>query len=658
MNKRFPPTALVAFFALFCVMTAKAQSLWLPRIISDHAVLQREMPIPVWGKAAPGSKVTVSFHQQTKSVKAAKDGRWSLSLDAEAAGGPYSLVVSSKGKSLTISDVLVGEVWICSGQSNMEWPLAQTDNAAKEIAAANYPLIRHIKVPRQTAEAPKDDFTDGAWESCSPATSPNFTAVGYYFAQRLHQAMPDVPIGLINTSWGGTNVETWISAQTIGAMPDFDKYPARSADELKSAARKRNQATYDMLAKMGINENKVVEDQAAWIAPNADLSKWGTIKAPGNWENSLPGLDGVVYYRRTFELPANAAAQSATLYAGLIDDNDITWVNGVKVGETNSWDTPRAYRIPDGLLKAGTNVVVIRADDTGGGGGIWGEEANLRIDCGSNFSLPLAGEWRFMIGKIYMLTEIGPNDYPCLLYNAMIAPLVPYAIRGAIWYQGESNAGRAYQYRTTFPAMIKDWRQHWGQGDFPFYFVQLSDWKADYGNSQKGSTWAELREAQTQTLALPNTGMAVTIDIGNEEDIHPRNKLDVGYRLAANALKYTYGKDLVPCGPLYAGMKIDGNKAIVRFDHIGGGLEARHNKYGYLHGFEIAGEGKQFYWAKAIIQGNQIVVFSEKVPRPVAVRYGWADHPEDLLNLYNAEGFPASPFRTDQWKGITEDVKY
>jgi sialate O-acetylesterase len=382
------------------------------------------------------------------------------------------------------------------------------------------------------------------------------------------------------------------------------------------------------------------------------------MRVPGEWEQAglgLDGLDGVVWFRRTIELPAAAAGAPATIDLGPIDDNDVTYVNGTKVGSINSYNEPRHYTIPAGVLKAGKNVIAVRVHDTGGGGGMHGQAGDMKISLGGK-EMPLAGDWSFKVADVVMDIAMGPNSAPTLLFNSMINPLIPYTIRGAIWYQGETNAGRAYQYRKAFPLMITDWRQRWKEGDFPFYFVQLSSWNADHGNSVKGSNWAELREAQSMTLSLPNTGMAVTTDIGNAADIHPKNKQDVGRRLALIALANTYGQTMEYSGPVFKNMEVKDGKAVLHFDHVGGGLNTP-DVYGYLRGFEVAGEDHQWHYAKASIEGNTVVVWQTGVSNPVAVRYDWADFAGDG-NLFNKEGLPASAFRTDQWKGVTEAVKY
>ena len=371
----------------------------------------------------------------------------------------------------------------------------------------------------------------------------------------------------------------------------------------------------------------------------------------------LNDLDGIVWFRKEIELDANAIDNPILLSLGKIDDNDITYVNGIRVGSTNHYSDNRQYQVPTGVFKAGKNSIAVRVEDTGGGGGFFDDSTSvfLKTETGT---ISLSDSWSFRVAKTTSSggTGIGPNDYPCLLFNAMINPLIPYGIRGALWYQGEANAGRSYQYRTAFPLMITDWRQHWGQGNFPFFFVQLASWNAANGNSEKGSGWAELREAQTNTLSLPATGMSITTDIGESIDIHPKNKQDVGMRLAAIALNNVYGQTMEYSGPVFETMKIEGNKVILSFSHTGSGLMVK-DKYGYIRGFEIAGSDHHFHYAKAFIENNKVIVYANEVALPVSVHYAWADDAGDA-NLYNQEGFPAGPFRSDQWKGITDDIKY
>ena len=647
------------FFSLFIFLTAhhSYSNIILPKIFCANMVLQRNKLIPVWGWADANEKITIQFNKQTKSTVAGKNGKWLIKLNVEKAGGPYELVVSGKN-TIKLSNILVGEVWICSGQSNMEMPIegwGKINNYEQEISAANYPEIRHIKIPNNISSLLQDDIPSGEWKICTPQTAGDFTAAGYFFARELYNKLK-VPVGLINTSWGGTMVETWISRKAFEQSDEFKNMIATMPVlNLDSLAKERKDA---MMKKVEALQGPLVNKDIAitWSDANIDDSKWSQMNLPGLWEQKgLDDLDGVVWFRRSINISSADAGKEAILELAMIDDNDITFVNGVKVGATNSYNTKRKYIIPAGVLKEGKNSIAIRVEDTGGGGGVYGDQADMKITI-DNKPASLAGDWLYRIESINQSTSVAPNDYPALLYNAMLNPLIPYAMRGAIWYQGEANAGRAYQYRQAFPLMITDWRRHWGAGDFPFYFVQLASFNAANGNSKNGSTWAELREAQTLTLSLPNTGMVVTTDIGNATDIHPKNKQDVGKRLAAIALQNVYQINIISSGPMYQSIQIAGNMVTVSFKNVGSGLIAK-SKDGNLSGFEIAGEDKIFYYATAFIKNNKVVVSCDSVRYPIAVRFGWADDAGDD-NLFNKEGFPAAPFRTDKWKGITEGAKF
>ncbi|MFI5188039.1 MAG: sialate O-acetylesterase [Chitinophagales bacterium] len=643
------PLLLISTFQIFANVT-------LPKLFGDNMVLQRNKPIPVWGWADANEKITVQFDHQTKSIEADKYGNWKINLDKELAGGPYQLVVKGKNM-ITFKNVLVGEVWICSGQSNMEMPIegwGKVNNYEQEIAAANYPQVRHIKIPNTINSKPQKDISKGEWKICSPGTAGDFTATGYFFARELYDQLK-IPIGLINTSWGGTHVETWTSREAFENSDEFKKMiaqmPSINLDSLTKVRREASMKKIEMLQ----GSLPTSAEAADWKNADNDDSKWPQMQLPSLWEQrQLGDLDGVVWFRKTIDVLANDAGKEAILELAMIDDNDITYVNGVKVGGINSYNQHRKYTIPAGVLKAGKNIVAVRVEDTGGGGGIYGDSTGMKLTI-DNSVLSLAGNWGFKVEQIYgEANAVSPNSYPTLLFNAMVNPLIPFAFEGVIWYQGEANADRAYQYRKAFPLMITDWRKHWGAGNFPFYFVQLASFNDANGNSNKGSRWAELREAQTMTLSLPNTGMAVITDIGNSTDIHPKDKQDVGKRLAAIALHNIYQKNIVYGGPMYKSMKVENNKIIVSFTNTGSGLMA---KGGVLKGFEIAGYGQQFFSANATIEGDHVVVYSDEINHPVAVRFGWMDD-AGQDNLFNKEGFPASPFRTDHWKGITEEQKF
>lgn len=638
-------------FILLIFSTISMANVRMPLIFSDGMVLQRNKQIPIWGFADANESIEIHFNKQIKKTKADKDGKWTASLNAEKAGGPFELTIIGKNK-VTIKNVLVGEVWICSGQSNMEFQVYKTMNAEKEINDSDYPMIRHFGVAQDLSGTPKDDLKQGKWEVSNKETVGNFTAVGFYFARKLYSELK-IPIGIINTSWGGTNVETWTSRE---AFEKSDEFKSMIADvptvDINAIFENYKKSVLENIKKVqGFDAS--MENEAQFKEANFQDKNWPEIKVPSLWENQQIGnIDGIVWMRKTIVLTAEQAKKEAVLHLAKVDDEDKTYINGVEVGTNNLWDKLRVYKIPANVLKEGTNVIAVRITDYSGGGGIYGDPADLKIDL-KDSTLPLDGLWKFNVIKVRI--EVSPNSYPSLLYNAMVNPLVPYAIEGVLWYQGEANVWRAKQYKKAFPLMINDWRTKFKQGDFPFYFVQLSTFDETGGNSQKGSRWAELREAQSETLKLPNTGMAVTTDIGNAKDIHPTNKQDVGLRLAAIALNNVYGKKQVYSGPTYKSQEIKGNQIILTFDNIGSGLSTPNNDE--LKGFEIAGADKVFHSAKAIINDNKVIVSSENVQNPVAVHYGWADD-DTQINLFNKEKFPASPFRTDNWELMTANEKY
>lgn len=630
----------------------------LPKIFNDNMVLQRERKIAIWGWAEPKEKITVMLKEQVKSVTANKDGKWRLELNAETAGGPYTLTIKGKN-TIILNNVMVGDVWVCSGQSNMEMPIAAwgyINNYQQEIAAANYPNIRQFLVPRKIASQLKDDLSGGDWSVCNPDNAGAFSAVAYFFARELNTQL-NVPIGLINTSWGGTQVESWTSRSAFENSDEFKSMIAKMPNlDLDKLVKEKEAAMKAKIEKLQGTPATAAEI-AAWKSKDFNDANWHTLNVPGLWEQQEPGdLDGFIWVRKSFEVVSEDAGKAAVLELSAIDDNEETYLNGEKVGATSGYNIKRKYSIPEGKLVAGKNVIAVRIDDTGGGGGIYGDAGDVKISIGSK-TISLTGNWTYKIEKVMSgASAIGPNSYPTILFNSMINPIIQFGIKGAIWYQGETNAGRAIQYRKAFPLMINDWRKQWKQGDFPFYFVQLATYQADNGTSEKGSSWAELREAQTMTLSLPNTGMSVTTDIGDVKDIHPKNKQDVGKRLAAIALSKTYGKNNIYSGPTYQAFKTDGNKAIVSFTNVGSGLMTQ-DKYGYLKGFEVAGADQKFYYARAYIDGDKVILTADAVANPIAVRYGWADDAGDD-NLFNKDGFPAPPFRTDNWKAITEQVKF
>ncbi len=654
------PSRLLSVIATVAVVGAIAQAadtpaLRLPHVFSDHAVLQRDRPLPVWGWAAPEAEVVVTLAGQEKRTKAGADGAWKVTFDALAAGPQArELRVVSGADQAVVADLLVGEVWVCSGQSNMEWGVWGALNHEQEIAAGDHPRIRLLTVAKASVGEAASDVA-GSWAVCTPQTVGGFSAVGYFFGRELTRVL-DVPVGLINTSWGGTPAESWASRDALAADAENAHFAKRIDDTMANlpALQAKHQADLAEWERKQAEATAPVSD-AGWEAATLDESAWEAQDLPGHWEQSGLNIDGVVWYRRTVTVPAAGAGKDLALSLGTIDDADVTWWDGVKVGETQAWNLARAYTVPAAQATAGDHVIAIRVTDTGGPGGVYGKAETMSLSAAGSPAIPLAGSWKRRVGAATIAKPGAPDGpgnpwFPSSLRNGMITPLVPYAIRGAIWYQGESNAGRAWQYRTLFPTMISDWRAAWGQGDFPFLFVQLANFMQP--PAQPGdSAWAELRDAQTHTLtALPETGMAVAIDIGQADDIHPRNKQDVGLRLAKWALATTYKvPGAVASGPLYREATIEDGAIRISFDHLGGGLVA---KGGTLDQFAIAGEDKQWVWAEAAIDGETVVVRSATVPKPLAVRYAWSDNPEGC-NLSNQAGLPASPFRTDDWPAIT-----
>ncbi len=632
-------------------------------LFTEHAVLQQGIPVPIWGTAEPGEAVTVALARQSVSTKAGADGRWLVHLAPLKSGGPYTLTIAGTNK-IVLGDILVGEVWVAGGQSNMERQLGPRvgqqpiDNWEKEVAAADHPRIRHFGVAQEKSLTPLATVK-GQWNVCTPEAVKDFTAVGYFFARDLEKAR-HVPVGIIHASWGGTPAEAWTSEAGLRRLPDFADTP----EQLKTliadpaAARRRYEAqleTWFLAHDSGSAEGR------SWRDPALDTEAWKTMKLPSLWEEAgEPDLNGVVWFRKTFELPATAAIAAAELQLGMVDDIDTTWVNGVKVGATFGYNVVRKYPLPAGVLKPGRNVVVVRVLDTGGGGGIWGDQKLQLVFTGkvpaealraaslgpgpapsvqpAEPTIDLDGPWRYRIGM--KLEEAPPPPMgitgdvmtPTVLYNGMIAPLLPYGIAGVIWYQGEANVRRERQYRSLFPATIADWRRAWGT-ELPFLFVQIAPFR---------EMTPELREAQLLTWQhTPRTAMVVTTDCGDANDIHPPRKQPVGARLALAARAVAYGERIEYSGPVFEALKVKGAKATLTFTHLGGGLVA---KGGPLEGFTLAGRDGAFHPAHAAIHGKTVVVTSDAVPSPVEVRYGWANVPDG--NLFNKAGLPASPFRT------------
>lgn len=656
---------LLSFVWLVCLLgfsSSLQAKVKLPSLFSDNMVFQQKSKAAVWGKADPGKAITISttWSRVRYTAKADESGNWKIKVATPAYGGPYAMTISD-GEPLILMNVLIGEVWVCSGQSNMEMPLGgwgKIDHYEQEIAAAKYPMIRLLQVDHVASNFPLEDakVANAGWKPCIPQYVAEFSSVAYFFAREIYNKTK-IPIGLIHTSWGGTIAEAWTSAATLKTIPDF----VAAVNKIEDLGKEKNSVTVEqkLAAWQDLVEQKdagMQQGKPAWTASTYNASSWKNMQLPTLWEDAgLAGFDGVVWFRKNITIPEAWAGKELKLNLGTIDDNDITFFDGEKIGQTEGYNVPRNYTIPANKVKAGTFTLAVRVFDGAGGGGLYGDKNVMSIIGGDGTRIALDGAWQYQIGmnlKDAPKPESidGPNR-TTVLYNAMIHPYLQFPIKGVIWYQGESNADRAHQYRTLFPAMITDWRKQWGQGDFPFYFVQLANFMK-VEPQPVPSAWAELRDAQRATLSLPNTGMAVTIDIGNAGDIHPKNKQDVGKRLALIALAKNYGVKGPYSGPVYQSAKIEGNAINLSFDPIQG---LKTSDGAELKGFAIAGADQKFHWAKARIKGNQILVSSTEVADPVAVRYAWANNP--VCNLTNASGLPASPFRTDKWDDSTLNNK-
>lgn len=614
----------------------------LPLFFSDGMVLQRDRPIPVWGMTDAGSRVRVEFDGDTSEAVADNDGRWRLMLPPHAAGGPYRMRIVGAGASRELHDILIGDVWLASGQSNMEWTLSRTANAANEIARATDPEIRHFKIPHTWSGQRQWQLEGGSWVASSPDTAGEFSAVAHLFAREI-RAATGVPIGIIDSSWGGSRIEAWMDAQTLGIDP---AQVARDAERMRTEEESALSETRRRLAFW----KTMPADDAGWQAEHLDERDWVSISVPMLWEQAgWTGLDGVAWYRTTFELSEAQAKRGVRLSLGRIDDSDDTWVNGVAVGAMrNQWNTPRTYEVPARALHAGRNSLAVRVIDGGGGGGIHGAPEEVCLQNDDHACSPLPDEWKFRVAQTVFSTVDGKQHKPTLLYNRMIAPLRDIPLRGVIWYQGESNADTpedALRYRQQFVAMIRQWRGQWKSPQLPFLWVQLANF-ASGRDTPAQSPWALLRESQSAALTVPFTAQAVTIDIGTPHDIHPTNKQDVAHRLALAARHLAYAESLVSSPPVFQRVEFRGNEAHVRFDR-GAALMVRGGG-DRVGGFALAGADRVFHPAQARIEGDRVVIRSAEVPKPDAVRYGWRDNPEDA-DLIGREGLPVSPFRSDAW---------
>ena len=634
-------------FTVLLLWTGAAQAqLRLPKLVSDGMVLQRDAALTLWGWDSPGVKITVRFRDKNHRATTDKDGRWQLTMPPMPSGGPFVMDVTGSSR-LTIRDILVGDVWFCSGQSNMVHQLDIHDvTYADEIRTANYPQIRQFWVPAGTSlRGPQRELPTGQWKAAVGEAVRPFSAVAYFFAKKIHQKY-NVPVGIINASVGGTPIEAWIGEDGLTAFPALKATVEKNKDtsyvnglSRRQAAMPRPQPPVDL----------GTSGETKWYDVAYTPKGWHPINVPGYWEDQgIKDLNGVVWYRKEVAIPALMTGKPARVFLGRIVDADELYINGKSVGKTTYQYPQRRYHLLADVLKAGRNVFVVRVTNTGGKGGFVPDKPYYVV-AGTD-TVDLKGTWQYRVGAVFKPVTGGgfggglaAQNQPSALYNAMVAPEVGYAIRGFCWYQGESNAGRAQEYATLLPALINDWRTKWKQSTLPFLYVQLPGF-GDYNYLPTESSWAQLREAQLNALSVPNTGMAVAIDLGEWNDIHPDNKKDVGERLALVAFKTAYHENVVSSGPLYQSAAVDGNRIIVSFANAGGGLLTSDGEAPAE--FAIAGVDKRFVWANAKIENGKVVVWSDDVAAPQYVRYAWADNPVNP-NLYNKEGLPASPFRTD-----------
>ena len=639
-------TSLAICF-LFKLTFASAQ-LKLPQIVRDSMILQRDAKVTIWGRASINEKVSVRFNGKTYRTKAGADGKWLVTLPPTKAGGPYTIDIAASNK-ITLKEILFGDVFFCSGQSNMVHQLNIHDvTYAKDIAEANYPQIRQFLIPTLTnLQSPQADLPAGYWKYAIGENVRPFSAVAYFFAKQLYDKY-HVPIGIINASVGGSPIEAWTSEQ---GLKDFAF--------LQTTIQKNKDTAYvNNINRMAMNANSPqpsadlgLAGEKKWFNTSYNPKGWPNIHIPGYWEDQgIKELNGVVWYRKEIDVPASMTGKAAKVFLGRIVDADVLYINGRQVGSTTYMYPQRRYNIPSDVLKAGNNIFVIKVTNHNGKGGFVPDKPYCFF--AGNDTIDLKGSWQYKVGEVFkpatnnaIVQGISLQNQPTALFNAMVAPVINYTVKGIVWYQGESNAGRPQEYAQLLPALIADWRLQWKQPDLPFLYVQLPGFM-DYNYLPSESNWALLRESQLKALAVHNTAMAVAIDLGEWNDIHPDNKKDVGIRLALAAGKLIYKEDIVASGPLYHSIKKEGNKLIIHFTNTGSGLTTNDGES--LNEFAIAAGDKKFVWAKAKIESDKVkvIVWNEDIPDPAYVRYAWADNPVNP-NLYNKEGLPASPFRTD-----------
>ncbi|WP_291103796.1 MULTISPECIES: sialate O-acetylesterase [unclassified Flavobacterium] len=640
MNK-FKIVLLVLFFFQSVNLICQIR---LPRLISDGVILQRNTEIKIWGWASPNEKVVLAFKEKTYKTQADPYGNWKIMLPAQNAGGPYEMTFEASNE-IKIQDVLFGDVWICSGQSNMELPMERVKEKYGEVIkkSKNSNIRQFLVADRYDFKKEQDDLESGNWIAANPESVLNFSAVAYFFAKEIYEKN-HVPIGLINTALGGSPVEAWMSEDALVAFPKaYDEAQKFKNDELikqiETSDKKRSDDWYN---ELNANDKGISENKLNWSQPDIDDSDWDLMEIPGFWANqSIGNVNGVVWFRKEIEVPKSMVGKPAKLYMGRIVDQDFVYVNGELIGTTGYQYPPRRYEVKPTILKEGKNTITVRViNNSGNGGFVLDKPYYLAV---GNDTIDLKGKWKYKLG-----TTMKPLDGPTFirwkpegLYNGMISPLINFTIKGALWYQGESNTSNPSEYAKTFPALINDWRQKWNQGDFPFLFVQLPNFMEAYPEPRE-SNWAALRQSQLETLSVTNTGMAVAIDLGEWNDIHPLNKEAVSNRLALLARKIAYGENnIYASSPIPSNSKFKKNKVIISFENVGGGLIVK--KGSDLKSFSISNDGKNFVWAKAKIIGNKVEVWNENIVNPTVVRYAWDNNPSDA-NLFTNEGLPSTPF--------------
>ena len=643
---------------LFCIaqISLAKSGIKLPHFFGDNMVLQREKPIQFWGTANPKTTFTVEFSNEKKKVKTDANGNWKIGFPAKEAGGPYELKIISDS-SFSFKNILIGDVWLCSGQSNMEWPVYKAFNAPFELRKANNNEIRSFTVPKELSSVPRNNTSEAFWQISTPENTASFSAVAYFFAREIHKSR-QIPIGIIHTSWGGTFIEPWIGLKSIEQHPDFSEMAEKFHREMQEKSIEIRRTEYAVATRTWMDGIEKADAGFAenWYSPAYKPENWKTLVAPGYWEEQgLPDFDGIVWLRKEVIVPASMKGKSLMINLETLQDLDVTYFNGTEVGRTTWQPGRRIYTIPGELVKEGKNLIAIRIENLSGFGGFTSKNAiDLRlqelIESDQPLIIPLSGNWLFKStlkkgGYPDKPSEPADRKKPSAIYNAMIAPFADLGLKGFLWYQGEANAAEAAKYQKLLPLLINDWRKQFNQGDLPFIISQLSGLGALNPNPEE-SHWAEMREAQQSALAIPQTGIAVTMDVGNPYDVHPVYKQQVGERMAAEAKRLCYGEHNLQTSPLYQSMQIQGKNIRIQFKYAANGLSARN---GALKGFAIAGSDGKFVWANARIEGNEVVVWKDQISEPKSVRYAWAWSPVESTgaNLYNREGFPAAPFRTD-----------